>query len=146
MIPAVAAIIPYVAKSAYNIIDQYVTDKDERARAKEALDSKEMENQISIQLAQLAINKQEAAHKSLFVAGWRPALGWVFAVGFLFNFIIIPLMNYSFNVASIWFIEARSIPPIPFLDFGEMLPILAGMLGLSGMRSWEKYKMVARDE
>ena len=81
---------------------------------------------------QLEINKVEAAHKSLFVAGWRPAIGWVCMLGLLYNTIIA-------NVLSIW-IE------VPEVDTTLLVPVMMGMLGLGAMRSYEKVNHVSREK
>jgi len=81
---------------------------------------------------QLEINKMEAAHKSLFVAGWRPAIGWICAVGLLYNTIIA-------NVLGIWM-------DVPEVDTTLLVPVMMGMLGLGAMRSYEKVNQVAREK
>jgi hypothetical protein len=81
---------------------------------------------------QLEINKMEAAHKSLFVAGWRPAIGWICAVGLLYNTIVA-------NVLGIWM-------EVPEVDTTLLVPVMMGMLGLGAMRSYEKVNSVAREK
>jgi roadblock/LC7 domain-containing protein len=81
---------------------------------------------------QLEINKMEAAHKSLFVAGWRPAIGWICAVGLLYNTIIA-------NVLGIWV-------DVPEVDTTLLVPVMMGMLGLGAMRSYERVNGVAREK
>lgn len=88
---------------------------------------------------QLEINKTEAAHKSIFVAGWRPAVGWVCATGLGWNFIIQPLLTWGAFVLGVDVAEA------PRLDISELITILGGMLGLGAMRMREKEKGVASD-
>ena len=81
---------------------------------------------------QLEINKMEAAHKSLFVAGWRPAIGWICALGLLYHTIIA-------NIISIWV-------AVPEVDTTLLVPVMMGMLGLGAMRSYEKVNSVAREK
>lgn len=83
-------------------------------------------------IQQLEVNKQEAAHKSLFVAGWRPFIGWTCGVAMAFNFVVAPV------ITSVGY----AITP---LELETMMPVLLGMLGLGGMRSYEKRNGVARD-
>lgn len=79
---------------------------------------------------QLDINKVEAASSSVFVSGWRPYIGWVCGTGLAYQFLIYP-------IAIAW------LPKIVQLDMGTLLSLLAGMLGLSGMRTQEKLNGVA---
>jgi hypothetical protein len=82
---------------------------------------------------QLDVNKNEAANEHLFVSGWRPAIGWVCGLAFATQFVIGPLVTY----ASVLLGYPITLPK---LDFGEMMPILLGMLGLGAMRTTEKIK------
>ena len=81
---------------------------------------------------QLEINKVEAAHKSLFVAGWRPFIGWICGVGLLYNVLIS-------QVLAIWF-------QVPEVDPSLLMPVMTGLLGLGAMRSYEKTKGVSREK
>ena len=81
---------------------------------------------------QLEINKIEAAHKSLFVAGWRPFIGWICGLGLAYNVIIS-------QVLSIWF-------AVPEVDSNLLMPVMTGLLGLGAMRSYEKTKGVSREK
>lgn len=85
-------------------------------------------------LAQLDINRQEAAHDSIFVAGWRPFVGWVCGAALAYHFIFLPLMTF---VIACW---KWQVPPLPVFDMGSLMTILLGMLGLSLSRSYEKIK------
>jgi hypothetical protein len=90
-------------------------------------------------LAQVEVNKVEAAHKSLFVSGWRPAVGWVCVLGMAGNFIVIPISNFILALVD-------STVTIPLIDTATMMPVLMGMLGLGAMRSAEKIKKVSREK
>ena len=115
-----------------DLLDKVIPDVNARREAKEALESMESRGELNAILGQLAINKQEAAHKSLFVSGWRPAIGWTCGTGLLFNVILHPII-------SIWV----DMPPV---DTALLYPVLLGMLGLGGLRTYEKFKGVARDK
>ncbi len=82
--------------------------------------------------AQQQVNAVEAAHMSVFVAGWRPAVGWICALAFGYHFIAHPLLIWCVAV----FLPEMTPPPP--LSLGELMPVLLGMLGLGGMRSYEK--------
>ena len=86
------------------------------------------------QLAQIEINKIEAAHRTVFVAGWRPAIGWICAGALFWNFILQPLMMW---VAFLFEVDISSAPK---LDIGDLITILLGMLGLGTLRSYDKSK------
>jgi hypothetical protein len=75
----------------------------------------------------------------MFVAGWRPAVGWICAVGLGFNFIVVPLGNFAITVSG-------GDAVIPSLDVSQMMPVLMGMLGLGAYRTFEKTKGVAREK
>ena len=82
------------------------------------------------------VNKIEAASTRLFVAGWRPFIGWICGVAFGFKYIAGPLLV---TVGSMWGMDVK----LPVIDASELLPILLGMLGLGVMRTAEKVKGVA---
>ena len=114
------------------LLDKFIEDKDQKnALAHEIATMSERHAHEALK-GQLEINKVEAAHKSLFVAGWRPAIGWVCMLGLLYNTIIA-------NVLSIW-IE------VPEVDTTLLVPVMMVMLGLGAMRSYEKVNHVSREK
>ena len=117
-----------------NILDKFVADKDLKAKLQH-----ELETAIhSANLAQLEVNKAEAAHKSVFVAGWRPFVGWVCGVALAYHFILAPLLQFSFALAGM-------DQELPEFDFSQLSTVLMGMLGLGGLRTFEKMKGVSRE-
>jgi|SRR5579883_824178 len=80
---------------------------------------------------QLEVNKAEAANSRLFVAGWRPFIGWVCGSVFAYAYVLQPFLAFGFAAA--WHPVA-----LPSLDFSQIMPVLLGMLGLGAMRSYEK--------
>lgn len=120
-----------------DLLSKVIPDVNERnklAHEIKTMAEKQANEQI---LAQLDLNKTEAAHKSMFVAGWRPFIGWTCGVSMAFNFIVVPLGGP--------FIEAYTEIALAPLDLEVMMPVLLGMLGLGGMRSYEKRNGVARN-
>lgn len=113
-------------------IDKFVPDKDLAEKLKANASSQEFLGELSLLVGQLEINKVEAAHKSLFVAGWRPFIGWVCGVGLLYNVLIQPIFD-------IWF-------EMPEINPDLLYPVLLGMLGMSGLRTYEKFKGVQRED
>lgn len=93
---------------------------------------------LEIVAKQIEVNQTEAAHRSLWVAGWRPAVGWTCAAALAWTFIVQPLLVYLLAVLS-----PETDPP-PGVDLAGLYPVLLGMLGLGGLRTVEKAKGVAR--
>ena len=83
-------------------------------------------------LAQIDVNKTEATHSNLFVAGWRPFIGWTGGVALAYTWIVSPLIK------AIWGLEE-----LPALSPDEIYPVILGILGLGAMRTVEKYRGVA---
>lgn len=83
-------------------------------------------------LGQIGINAEEAKSESLFVAGWRPFIGWVCGSALAWTFCLCPMFNWLVGVLG------AEVPPPPTLDMTLMTPVLLGMLGLGGLRTYEK--------
>ena len=120
-----------------SLLEKFIPDKDLRSKLSHEIATMAEKNAHEQIKAQLEINKTEAQHNSLFVSGWRPAVGWTCCLGMAANFLIIPMPNFALALA-------LSNISIPLIDLETMLPVLLGMLGLGGMRSYEKSKGVAR--
>jgi len=120
-----------------------IPDRGERARAKEMFEGQMLTAMTSLVQGQLDINKTEAQHGSIFVAGWRPFIGWVCGIALVWNFIIQPLLLWI-----AWMLPELGIDmsTAPKLDSGELMTVLLGMLGLGGLRTYEKRLGVARTE
>lgn len=113
------------------LLDKFVEDKDQRnALAHEIATMSEKYAQESA-LAQMEVNKVEASSSSLFVSGWRPAVGWCCVFAMAGNFIVTPFANFALGLAGV----SITIPLVP-LD--TMMPVLLGMLGLGGLRTYER--------
>lgn len=117
----VAGIIDKVADK----IDDFTLDKEEKAQLIQEINK-----------AQIEVNKVEANSNSLFVSGWRPFVGWTCGVALCYHFVLQPFLTfvlYSFG---------QQIT-LPTFDMGTLTTILMGMLGLGGLRSYEKVKKSA---
>ena len=113
------------------LLDKFIEDKDQKnvlAHEIATLAQKEPHKNAALQLE---VNKIEAAHASIFVSGWRPALGWVCTLGMFGNFITIPFSNFVLALIGYDIV-------IPLVPLETMMPVLMGMLGLGAMRSFEK--------
>ena len=119
-----------------DVIDDLHTSKEEENAAR--LQDKALD--IGLVRGQQEINKTEAQHKSIFVAGWRPAVGWVCVFSFAYKFIAHPLLCWAWSIAHAleWLGEKIIYPPS--VNVEELIPILIGMLGLGGYRTYEKIK------
>jgi len=113
------------------LLDKFIEDKDQKAALAHEVATMAENHAQELAKGQLEVNKVEAAHQSLFVAGWRPAIGWVCALGMFGNFIIIPFSNFVLALLEIDIV-------IPLVPLETMMPVLMGMLGLGAMRSFEK--------
>ena len=119
------------------LLDKFIEDKDQKARLAHEIATLAERQAHEIATAQIAVNKEEAASKSMFVSGWRPAVGWVCTIGLATNYLFVPICNFILTINK----HPITIPP---LDLSEMMPVLLGMLGLGGLRTYEKTKDVAR--
>jgi hypothetical protein len=117
---------------------KFIPDKNARAEAKEQMETQMLAAMTSLVQGQLAINQKEAEHGSIFVAGWRPAIGWICGIALGWNYIIQPIISWAAFASGVDLVDA------PRLDTGELTTILLGMLGLGGLRTYEKRLGVAR--
>lgn len=116
-------------KAVGNVIDDMHFSGEEKEKLK--LQMKEIDARLKEK--QLDINKAEASHRSVFVSGWRPFLGWVsgLSIGYVYLFQpILDMILQMFQVQVDWV----------QLDLGQLMPLVLGMLGLGGLRSFEKAK------
>ena len=122
-----------------NLFKDYQDKKLTKEELRFRLETFEEQNKQDIMLAQVELNKTEAESDHWFVAAWRPFIGWVCGLGFAMNFLIAPLGT---------FVSAQLGSPIAFpqADLTIMLPVLLGMLGIGGLRTFEKAKGVARNK
>ena len=108
------------------LLDKFIEDKDQKALLAHEISTMAESHAQEALLAKLEINKHDAKG-NWFQSSWRPATAWVCVLGFLVNFLVSPLCA-GFGI------------DIPQADTGTMLPVLMGMLGLGGLRSFEKTK------
>jgi len=118
-----------------DLLSEFITDKDKQAEIAYKIATMAEQNAHAQVIAQLEINKAEASSESLFKGGWRPACGWlcVFALGV--NYVAVPMFGPV--------VEAYTPIIMVPLDMSTMMPLLLGMLGLTGVRTFEKTKGVA---
>jgi len=131
----ISSIIDSVGKVAGDLI---TTDKE-----KMQLEIENRKLDQAIDLAQIEVNKEEAKSSSLFVSGWRPAVGWIGAAALAYQFLLYPLLGWAWKwLQAMNYVPAEMSPP-PLLDAEQLWVMLSGILGIAGMRTFEKQKGVA---
>jgi len=120
---------------AGKVLDKFVQDKDLKAKLDHELNMAFHE----ANLAQTEINKVEAASQSMFVAGWRPFVGWTCGVALMYHFLLLPLLHFILKATG-------NEVELPEFDFSHLSTILMGMLGLGGLRTYEKLRGVSREK
>ena len=130
MIPLITTLLPAVT----DIIGRFLpVDKEKRAEAEREIEAKLTTHLAKIDLAQLDVNKTEAASRSVFVSGWRPFIGWTCGVALAYTYVVQPILVFGLA-------QSGYLIELPRMNLGELMPVLMGMLGLGGLRSWEKVK------
>ena len=121
--------IEKLIKPVSDILDKFVADKDLKLKL-----SHELEKEIiSLNRAQIELNKVEASHENVFVAGWRPFIGWACGVALVYHFLIEPIIQYILIINGSEF-------GTPEFDFSQLSTIVMAMLGMSSLRTYEKTK------
>lgn len=122
------AALPLIGK----VVDRLLPDPGQKAEAKLRLmelaqsgDLAELDAEVKLALGQMEINREEARSGSWWVAGWRPFVGWISGTAVLWNFVVYPTVTWA----------GVDAPP---LDISQLMVLLLGMLGIGGMRSFDK--------
>lgn len=137
---AATALANTAINAGVHLIDKLIVTEADRDAAKLKL----LELQFRGELAQLEVNAKEATNPNLFVSGWRPGVGWVCLGAFAMNFIGLPVLESVVVYYSAFTGENVDLSGLPELNMSEMMPVLLGMLGLGGYRTYEKTRGVAR--
>ena len=115
------------------ILDKLVVDKDLKVKLEH-----EIKTEIQrANLAQIDVNKVEAQHRSIFVAGWRPFIAWNCGIAISYHFLLQPIIVFVLSANGVNY-------DLPEFDMGSLMTIVMGILGLGGMRSFEKYKGITK--
>ena len=134
MIPLITTLLPSIMDVAGRFLPE---DKEKRAAAEREIEAKLTDSLAKLDLVQAETNKVEAGHRSLFVAGWRPFIGWSCGFALAYTYVLQPILTFGLA-------QAGYLIDLPAVNLGEMMPVLMGLLGLGGLRSWEKVKGVSR--
>jgi hypothetical protein len=133
-----AALIPSLLPIIGDVIGRFLPeDKEAAAKARQEIEAQLTKHLANIDLAQLEINKTEAAHRSIFVAGWRPFIGWTCGLALAYTYVIQPIAVFALA-------HTGYLIDLPTLSMSEMMPVLMGILGLGGLRTFEKFKKVSK--
>lgn len=122
------------------LLDKFIPDADERNRLAHEIATMSERHAHELAKGQLEINKAEAAHQSMFVAGWRPFVGWTCSIALCWHFVLAPVSIFIASYAG------ATLPDLPEFDMNSLMTVLLGMLGLGGLRTYEKTKGVARKQ
>lgn len=140
----ISALTDFASNVGGKLIDRFWPDPATKAQAQ--LDLLKMQQtgelaqlaaETDLMKGQLAVNMEEAKSQSLFVSGWRPFIGWVCGAAFAYTFVFQPFFVY---IAAL---HGSTVQP-PVIDGWLLFNVLGGMLGLGGMRTFEKFKGVTK--
>lgn len=123
---------------ATEIIGKFVEDKDQKNKLAHEIATMAERHAQELAKGQLAINAEEAKSKNIFVAGWRPFVGWTCGVALAWHFVLAPFIMFF----SAYF--GVELPKLPTFDMESLLTVLMGMLGLGGLRTFEKFKGITK--
>lgn len=119
------------------LLDKFVEDKDQKNALAHEIATLAEKQAHEAAMQQILVNREEAKHKSIFVSGWRPSVGWVCSIALFWHFVLQPFIVFGATVAG------YELPALPEFDMESLMTVLLGMLGLGGMRTLEKTKNVA---
>jgi hypothetical protein len=119
-----------------SLLNRFFPNEEERRKAEAEFLKDAMDGELKQVIAQLQINAQEAAHPSIWVAGWRPFFGWSGGAGFVYATMLQPLLT--------WWASIKGWPAPPTLNIDLLWVVITGMLGIGGLRTYEKAKGVSK--
>ena len=128
------SLLTTLIEPATKLLDKVIEDKDQKAKLAHELATMADRLAHEQQLAQIAVNKEEAASGSIFKGGWRPFIGWVCGIAFFYHFVLNPIILFVIAIIGI------EIPTLPEFQMNTLLTVLGGMLGIGGLRTYEKQK------
>ena len=120
------------------LLDKFIPDADEKAKLAHEIATMAERQAHELSLAQIEVNKAEAASGSLFKGGWRPFIGWVCGIAFAYHFVLQPVIVFAVLTAGV------DLPPLPEFDMASLMTVMMGMLGLGGLRTYEKKQGITK--
>ena len=121
-----------------SLLDKVIPDKDQAAKLAHEIATMSERHAQELAKGQLEINKAEAANSNIFVAGWRPFVGWTCGLALFWHFLGLPVTLFVTGWLGIIH------PPLPEFDMQSLMTVLLGMLGLGSLRTFEKVKKVTK--
>ena len=132
-----AALIPQLIPILGNVLDKTITDKDAKQKALASIEEALVSNAHNINLETIKTNQIEASHRSVWVAGWRPAIGWSCAAGIFWMVVGYPVMS--------WMVALRGLDvALPDLPTDILFELTMAMLGMGALRSFDKLKGLSK--
>ena len=132
------ALLPSILPAVTDSIGRFLPeDKEERAKAERKIEAELASHLAKVDLAQMAINREEAKSRNIFIAGWRPFIGWTCGIALAWTYVGTPILQFILA-------QTGHLIDLPSLDMSQMMPVLLGMLGLGGLRTFEKFKGVSK--
>ncbi len=132
-----ATLLPSILPLVGDVLDRFFPNKEEKEKALREVEARLVDHLARIDLAQIEVNRQEAGHRTIFVAGWRPFIGWSCGLALFYTYLAQPVLTFVL-------VQQGQYVDLPPVDLGAMMPVLLGILGLGGLRSWEKYKGISK--
>jgi hypothetical protein len=121
-----------------SLVGKFIEDKDQANKLAHELSTMAERHAQELAKGQIEVNKAEAQHKSIFVAGWRPFVGWTCGIALAWHFVVAPFTMFVCAFLGV------VIPELPTFDMSSLLTVLMGMLGLGGLRTFEKAKGITK--
>jgi hypothetical protein len=127
-----------ILKPVERLLDKWVPDADTKVKLAHEIATMAERHAQEIALAQIEVNKAEAASTSLFKGGWRPFIGWTCGTAFAYHFVLQPVLVFALVAFG------QPVPDLPKFEMDALMTVLFGMLGLGGLRTFEKFKGVSK--
>ena len=124
--------------SVLALLEKVVPDQNERQKLAHEIATLAQKQAHENAMAQIDVNKTEAASNSIFKGGWRPFIGWVCGTAFAYHFVLQPLLIFVMTYLG------YPVPALPEFDMASLMTVLGGLLGLGGLRTFEKYKGITK--
>ena len=123
---------------ATKLLGKFIEDKDTKNKIAFELSTMAEKHAQELAKSQIEVNKAEAQSRHWFVASWRPFIGWTCGIALLWHFVLSQFIIFFTAMFGV------TIPPLPEFDMGSLMTVLMGMLGLGGLRTFEKYKKITK--
>jgi hypothetical protein len=120
------------------LLSRFIPDETERLKLAHEIATMAQKQAHENAMAQIEVNKAEAASGSIFKGGWRPFIGWTCGTAFAYHFVVQPLFIFIMSYLG------HPVPDLPEFDMASLMTVLGGLLGLGGLRTFEKYKGVTK--